>query len=64
MNIKRSNLVITEDLFNEIQDLANERHTNFLETCRYLLKLGLYIYKQKGTLILRNEDKEKEIIFL
>jgi hypothetical protein len=66
--VKRYNLALPEDLFNEVQRLAEERHTTVLELLRRFVKLGLLAIQIEetpgSTLLIREGDKEKEIIVI
>lgn len=65
---KRYNLVLPEELFNEIQKLADEKHTTVLDVLRRFIKLGLIAARVEETpdaaLIIREGTTEREIILL
>ena len=66
--LKRYTLVIPDELYNEVQEIANQRHTTVVDLLRRFIKLGL-IAIQAGenpdmALIIRDGDKEKEILLL
>jgi hypothetical protein len=66
--IKRYNLSLPEDVFNEIQQIADEQHTTMLEILRRFIKLGLIAYelekREDAALIIREGDKEREIVLI
>ncbi len=66
--VKRYNLGLPEDLFNQIQGLADKKHTSVLEILKRFIKLGLLAAKLEDnpdtTLIIREGNTEREIIFL
>ncbi len=43
---KRYNLVLTEQMFTDIQTVAEEEGVTFLEAIRGFIKLGLFVDKQ------------------
>jgi hypothetical protein len=65
---KRYNLSLPEELYQEVQALAEQRHTTVLELLRRFVKLGLLVAKSEGSpdmaFILREGDKERELILL
>lgn len=64
--VKRYNLVLPENLYAEVQGLANKEHTTVIDLLRRFIKLGLFITRldDSTTFIVRNEDgKEREILF-
>ena len=65
--LKRYNLVIPDELFNEVQELADEKHTTVVELFRRFIKLGLLAQIEdspKASLLIREGDTEREIIML
>lgn len=66
--VKRYNLVLPEALFNEVQALADKRHTTVVEMLRKFIKLGLLATQIEETpdsaLIIREGNREREIILL
>ncbi len=65
--IKRYNLALPEDLYREVEQLANREHTTVLEIIRRSVKLGLIAARTQaagGSLVLREGDKEREIVLL
>jgi hypothetical protein len=67
-NLKRYNLALPEDLYNELQSLANERHTTVVAILRSFIKLGLMAIEIEKTpdaaLLIRENNKEREIVLL
>lgn len=66
-DIKRYNLALSEDLYREVEQLANREHTTVLEIIRRSVKLGLIAARTQaagGSLLLRQGDREREIILL
>lgn len=65
--LKRYSLVIPESIFNEVQRTAEEEHTSIIDLLRRFIKLGLLISKiskdPNSQLIIREGDKEREILF-
>ena len=66
--LKRYSLVLPEDLFTAIQELADQRQTTVVDLIRRFIKLGLIAAKIEDTpgaaLIIRDGDSEQQIIFL
>jgi hypothetical protein len=65
---KRYNLVLPEELHNELQLLADRRHTSVVELIRRFLKLGLLVAKAEESpdtaFLIREGDKEQQLVFL
>jgi hypothetical protein len=65
---KRYNLVLPEELYNEVQALAESRGTTVVEVFRRFIRLGLLIAKAEETpdmeLILRKGDKEQRLLLV
>jgi hypothetical protein len=65
---KRYNLVLPEELYNEVQTIADRHHTTVLEILRRFVKLGLLIAKAEESpntaFILREGDKEQQLLLL
>ena len=65
---KRYNLVLPEDLFEEVQRLADRQQTTVVELLRRFTKLGLLVTQIQETpgaaLIIREGDREREILLL
>ena len=66
--LKRYNLVLPEDLFTALQELADQRQTTVVDLIRRFIKLGLIAAKVEDTpgaaLIIREGDTEQRIILL
>jgi hypothetical protein len=66
--LKRYSLVLPEDLFMAIQELADQRQTTVVDLIRRFIKLGLIAAKIEDTpgaaLIIRDGDTERQIILL
>jgi hypothetical protein len=66
--LKRYSLVLPEDLFTAIQELADQRQTTVVDLIRRFIKLGLIAAKIEDTpgaaLIIREGDTERQIILL
>lgn len=66
--IKRYSLVLPEELFEAVQELADRRHTTVVEIIRRFIKLGLIAARIEDTpdaaLIIREGDTEREIILV
>lgn len=62
--LKRYNLVLPENLHAKLQEVAEQRHTTLLELIKKFIKLGLLIdsLDEDTTIILRKDDKEREIL--
>jgi hypothetical protein len=65
---KRYNLVLPEEVYQEVQRLAEQRHTTVLELLRRFVKLGLLVAKAEESpdmaFILREGDQERELLLL
>ena len=65
---KRYNLVLPEDLYKEVQTLAERRGTTVVEIFRRFIRLGLLVAKAEESpdmaFILREGDKERELLLL
>lgn len=66
--LKRYNLVIPKDLFDEVQRLADQRQTTVVDLFRRFIRLGLlaaYLEdRHDAALIIREGNVEREIILL
>lgn len=66
--LKRYNLVLPEELFREVQTLAEQRHTTVVELFRKFIKLGLLVAKTEGSpdavFLIREGEKERQIVLL
>ena len=65
---KRYNLVLPEDLYNEVQVLAEHRQTTVVELFRKFIRLGLLVAKAEessdAVFIIREGDKERQLLLL
>lgn len=66
--IKRYQLTLPEDLYNEIQGIADSSHSTVLETLRRLIKYGLLVFNimkdPNAKLIIREGNTEREIVMV
>ena len=66
--LRRYNLVLPEELFDEIKKIADKRQTTVVEIIRKFMKLGLLAVQVEETpgsaLLIRENDVEREIILL
>jgi len=60
--------VLPEELYQELQALADHRHTTVVDLLRRFVKLGLLVAKAEESpdmaFILREGDKERELVLL
>ncbi len=65
---KRYNLILPQDLFDEVQRIADDRQTSVVDMLRRFIKLGLLAIQVEespgAALLIREGDTEKEIILL
>lgn len=65
---KRFNISLTEELFEKIEQLANEEDTTITEIFRRFVKIGILTSevqkKPDAALILREGDVETRILFM
>jgi hypothetical protein len=65
---KRYNFVLPKELYQELQALADHRHTTVVDLLRRFVKLGLLVAKAEESpdmaFILREGDKERELLLL
>ncbi len=65
---KRYSLVIPDDLYREVERLANEEQTTVVDLLRRFIKLGLLITRVQqdptGAVIIREGSRERELIIL
>lgn len=66
--MKRYNLVLPEDLFQEVQHLADERQTSVVDLLRRFIKLGLLAANlendQDSALLIRQGEETRQIVLL
>ena len=65
---KRYNMVLPQPLFDEIQRIADERHSTVLEVLKQFIRLGLLVSKAEKSLdaavIIREGDRERELMLI
>lgn len=65
--VKRYNLAMPEDLFNRLEDIANEKQVTLAELIRVFLKIGLVLVElqdsDKVSIVVRDKKRERELIF-
>jgi hypothetical protein len=66
--LKRYNLALPQELFDQIEDVAQQRHTTVVEVLRSFIRLGLIAVQMDGSsdsaLILREGDKERQVLVI
>ena len=66
--LKRYNLSLPEDLYNELQCLAESEHTTVLDTIRRFIKLGLVVVKiqqdSDAKIVIQEGDNRRELAFI
>lgn len=66
--MKRYNLVLPEDIFNELQQTADDRYTTVAELIRQFIKLGLFVVKSEGregsAMFIREGATEQRILLV
>lgn len=67
-SVKRYNLVLPSELFDEVQKIADERHTTVVEVLKQFIRLGLIVDQAEKSpdtsIVIRQGDKEREIILV
>lgn len=65
---KRYNLLMPTILFDEVQSIADQQHITVLELLRHFIRIGLVVAKiaqnPNASIIIREGDREKEIVFI
>jgi hypothetical protein len=65
---KRYNLVLPQELFDEVQRIAAERHSTVVEVLRQFIRLGLLVAQAEqdpnAAFIYRQGDKERAIMLV
>ena len=65
---KRYNLVLPEELFNEVQTVADRHHTTVLEVLRRFIKLGLLVAQAEESpdtaFLIRKGNEEQRLLLL
>lgn len=68
MKKKRYSLVLPQEVYDEVQCVADSEGTTVLEILRKFIKLGLIAVelekKPNSALIIRTDDSEREIILI
>lgn len=66
--LKRYSLSLPEELFNEVQELADKRQTSVIDLLRRFIKLGLLAAQIDGdpnaALIIRQNGTDREIVLV
>jgi hypothetical protein len=66
--VKRYNLALPEDLYGELQYLAENEHTTVLEIIRRFIKLGLIAVNvqndPKSKLVIHEGKRQRELAFI
>lgn len=66
--VKRYQLTLPDELYREIQGIADKEHSSVLETIRRLIKYGLLVFNilqdPDAKLIIREGDTEREIVMV
>jgi hypothetical protein len=67
-DLKRYNLVLPAELFDELQQVADKRHTTVVELLRKFVKLGLMAVQidenPSAALLIREGKTERQIVIL
>jgi hypothetical protein len=67
-NLRRYSLVLPDDLFNEVERLADERQVTVVELLRRFIKLGLLAVQIENSpdkaLLIREGDRDRELLIL
>ncbi len=65
---KRYNLVLPEELYTELQTVADRHHTTVVELIRRFVKLGLLVAKAEESpdtaFLIRKGDEEQRLLLL
>jgi hypothetical protein len=65
--IKRYNLAIPKELFDDLQSLAKSEHTTILDLIRRFIKLGLIAAKMEkdpnAKIFIHENDHQRELVF-
>jgi hypothetical protein len=66
--LKRYNLVLTEEMYAELEKVAHKRHTSMVEILRRYIKLGLLVEqideRPGAELLIREGARERQIVLL
>jgi hypothetical protein len=63
-NLRRYNLVLPEQLYLNLQEVSERRHTSVLELLKKFIRLGLVVdsLDENASVILREGSREREIL--
>ena len=66
--VKRYNMVLPQSLFDQLESVAAQHHMTVMDVLRSFIKLGLLAVKveerEDAALIIREGDKERELVIL
>ena len=66
--VKRYNLVLPQEMFDQLEELAEQYHITVIEVLRRFIKLGFLAVKieqqDNAALLVREGDREREIVIL
>jgi hypothetical protein len=63
---RRYTLVIPDELFKEVESVANSREVPVIDILRRFIAMGLYIENQAGKgadFVIRQDDTEERLVF-
>lgn len=66
--LKRYNLVLPEELFDEVQKIADIHHTTVVEVLRKFIKIGLFVNQvqenSQAALLIREGGTERQLVLI
>lgn len=62
--MKRLNLVISEELYDEVCRIAKEQRTDITGVIRQFIKIGLLVNDPNVKVIIKDENGEREVLFV
>lgn len=66
--VKRYNLALQQSLYDELRQEADRQGITFVELARKFFRIGLIVTKAQSdsgaTIIIQDEGREKEVIFI
>lgn len=64
--MKRYNFALPEELYNELQAIADKQSVSVVDVIRQFIKLGLFVNKlsQTSKLLVRENNVDKEVILI
>ncbi len=66
--MRRYNLVVPEELFGKVEDIAEQKQMTVVEVLRRFIRLGLLLVEAENTpgteFIIREGDTERKLIFV